>query len=255
MNEETNARVITLKDLWDIFAHRWWFIIGIALICVAVLFAVNCLTFVPEYSSTATLYILRQDNDEQTSADSDFSLALKVVNDCTYLLKSHAVVDKVIDNLSLEMDYEDLSEQISTNNPENTRILEVTVIADSPQNAKRIVDSLCRIGQDKIADAMGFQQVNLYEFGTLDDEPSNKFGVLAYALALIIAAVIVYLVLMVKFLLDDRIMSEEDIENYLGLSLLGDIPNADTQKKNKYGYYAKSGNKEKAYGRHNAAKK
>ena len=47
--------------------------------------------------------------------------------------------------------------------------------------------------------------------------------------------------------LDDRIRTEEDIERYLGLSVLGDIPNADDKKSHQYGYY-------KAYGAHGQKK-
>ena len=49
------------------------------------------------------------------------------------------------------------------------------------------------------------------------------------------------------YLLDDRIRTEEDIERYLGLSVLGDIPNADDKKSHQYGYY-------KAYGSHEQKK-
>ena len=88
------------------------------------------MTFVPQYASTATLYILRQaDGATASDASSDFSLALKVVNDCTYLLKSHTVLDEVISSLNLDMEYEDLYDCVSTSNPEDTRILEVTVKA------------------------------------------------------------------------------------------------------------------------------
>ena len=163
-NNRSNVRVVTLRDLWSIFIRRLWIMVLVAAVAVAILFTIVQLTFSPMYSSTATLYILRQeDYDTSSNTSSDFSLALDVVNDCTYLLKSHAVVDEVIDALNLEMSYEDLTEAISTSNPDDTRILEVTVEAESPELAKEIVDTLCEIGQENITDAMGFQQVNFYE--------------------------------------------------------------------------------------------
>ena len=96
MNQKSNYKIVTLKDLWDIFAQRLWIMILAAGICCGGLFAIDRLTFVPQYASTATLYILRQtDSATASDASSDFSLALKVVNDCTYLLKSHTVLDGV----------------------------------------------------------------------------------------------------------------------------------------------------------------
>ncbi len=239
MNNRSNDRVITFGAMWKLFCRRFWIILIAAAVSVALAFAVITLTYEPKYESTATMYVLRQDSEGQVSgADSDFSLALKVVNDCTYLLKSHAVVDKVIETLELDVEYEDLCEKISTNNPEDTRILEVIVEADSAEEAKKIADSLCTIGQEKIATAMGFQQVNFYEQGTLSDEPSNEVGPMTYLVIGFAAAVLTYAVYLVITVLDDRIRTEDDVQQVLGISLLADIPNAaETGKRRAYGVY------------------
>lgn len=238
MEQQTTVRTVTLRELWDIFVHRLWVMILAAVVVAGGLFLINYLTFVPEYESTATLYILRQNESESSSGSSDdFSLALKVVNDCDYILKSHSVLDEVIDELALDIPYEDLSENVSTSNPEDTRILEVTVVSDTPEEAKRIVDSICRIGTGKIEEAMGFSQVNLYEYGILNPEPCNQTGLMTYALAAVIAAILVYTVFLIAYLLDDRIRTDEDIEQYLGLSVLGEIPNLDEAKRHHNGYY------------------
>ena len=247
MNQKVNLKTVTLKDLWEVFIQRLWAIILAACICSAGLWLFNRMTFVPQYASTATLYILRQaDGATASDANSDFSLALKVVNDCTYLLKSHTVLDEVISSLNLDMEYEELYDRISTSNPEDTRILEVTVKADSSEMAKRIVDQICTIGSKRIEDAMGFQQVNLYELGTTDSDPCNRTRVLTFVFAGIAAAVVMYVVFLIIFLLDDRIQTDdENLERYLGLSVLGNIPSADGKKPGKYGYY-------KAYAAHKA---
>lgn len=239
MENRNPVRNITIKDLWEIFIRYIAVIAAAAVICTAVFFAVTRFAFDPVYKSTATLYILRQnENPVGASASSDFSLALNVVNDCTYLLKSRAVVDEVKEKLNLDIDYEDLSKAISTSNPENTRILEVTVKADSPELAKDIVDAVCEVGAEKIASAMGFNQVNMFEYGTIENEPSNHTRLVTCGLVGALGAVITYLIFLVVFLLDDCIRTDEDIENYLGLSVLGDIPNVNAKVKKRYGYYS-----------------
>lgn len=239
MNSNQNMRIVTLKDLWDLLMQRFLIILLAAVAAVGVLYGVNAATQEPLYESTATLYISRQSDESTSSGDAsnDFSLALKVINDCTYLLKSHTVLDQVIEELSLTMDYDELYSAISTHNPDSTRILEVTVEASSPQLAKRIVDKICELGKDSITEAMGFEQVNLFEYGVLNQTPCNNTSMLTYALVGMIAAVFVYTVFLLIYLLDDRIRTTEDIENYLGLSVLGEIPDGKEASKNKYGYY------------------
>lgn len=236
MENANNTRIITVKDLWDILVQRIWIIGLAALISMVGFFAVDRIAFEPQYASTATMYILRQANENTSAGElsSDFSLALKVVNDCTYLLKSHTVLDEV--GAELQLEYDELYDSLSTRNPTDTRILEVTVKADTPEQAKAIVDRVCQVGADSINRAMGFDQVNLYELGTLEEKPCNKTGLMVFLLVGIGVAVLVYAVFLLIFLLDDSIRTEEDIERYLGLSILGDIPDADVPQKKKYGY-------------------
>ena len=85
---------------------------------------------------------------------------------------------------------------------------------------------------------MGFNQVNMFEYGTIENEPSNHIRLLTCGLVGALGAVITYLIFLAVFLLDDCIRTDEDIENYLGLSVLGDIPNVNSKVKKRYGYYS-----------------
>ena len=243
MNNTKSARTVTFGDLKDELLGHIWAILGVAVLCVALFAAFKAITFTPEYESRATLYILKQDgssSDEYTS--SDFSLALNVVNDCTYLLRSHKVLDEVIGELDLDVSYEALAKRISTSNPDGTRVLEVIVRSDSPENARKLVNCVCQVGAEAITDAMGFQQVNLYEYGTLNDKPCNRTGYKTYALVGLAAAVLMYAVYLIIFLVDDKIRTEEDVHDYLGLSVLGEIPNANDKSHGRYGaQYGKKG--------------
>ncbi len=238
MNNQTNSRILTFGDLWEIFTKRWLIMLLITFLCVGGVFLVNLVTFTPQYSSTATLYILRQDNNDQSdNAEDDFSLALKVINDCSYLLKKRVVLDEVIKNLNLDLDFKTLYTMISTSNPSSTRVLEVTVEADTPEEAMLIVNELCEVGQEKITEAMGFQQVSFYEHGTVETTPSNKLGLSTYLLVAVIAFILSYGLFLISFVVDDRIRTENDIQNYLGLTILADIPNtSDGKRKSKYKY-------------------
>jgi capsular polysaccharide biosynthesis protein len=183
---------------------------------------------------------MRQTGDENTSsgeAANELTLALRLMYDCNYFLKSRTVLNTVIEEMGLDMTYGELNSRVTTANPTNTRVLEITVEAESPELAKEIVDKICDIGPQKIEEAMGFGQVNLYEYGTLPKTPCNSPGIMKYAVAGIAAAVVVYAVFLLMFLLDDRIRTEEEIERYLGLSVLAEIPDLNGSNRGRYSYY------------------
>jgi capsular polysaccharide biosynthesis protein len=239
MEEQTNVKTIALKDLWDIFVKRAWIMILAAVIAVGSFFAYNTLTYVPEYSSKATLYIL-SDNENATANEiySKFTVASQIVNDCDHMLKSHKVIDAVLEDLELKdvYNYANLKNRVTTKNPTDTRILEVTVTGRTPEEAKALVDSLCIIGKEAIDEAVGFEQINLFEGGVINNNPSNAVGIVMYILVALIAAILVYAVFFLMFMFDDSVWTDEEIEKYLGLSVLGDIPDANSTRKKGYGY-------------------
>ncbi len=250
MDEQEYERVISLEDLWNIFRERFILMAAAALLAVAAFFLCGKIAVKPKYNSTATLYLLRQGGDDYAPTSTDYSTALNLVNDCNYMLKSHAVLDEVIAKLSLSQSYSQLRDMISTSNPSGTRILEVSVKAETSEEAKKIVDRLCAVAAQKFSDAVGAEQVSVYSPGTVEQNPCNTIGLTKYVLVGAAAAVLVYAVFLIIFMLDDKINTEDDVRRYLNLTVLATIPNAeDSDSRKKYrAYYAfrpKSGKESK----------
>ena len=156
--------------------------------------------------------------------------------------------DLDISQLNLDTSYKELYSSITIENPDNTRILEVTVETKDAMQSKKIVDAICRTAADKINDTMGIDQVNVYSAGTVGNNPSNSMQMTTYLLIGIVVAMIVYSAYLIAFILDDKIKTEEDVAKYLGLSVLGEIPNSKNAKKNRGKYQGYYSNSKKVHG-------
>lgn len=72
--------------------------------------------------------------------------------------------------------------------------------------------------------------------------------------ATLLAVVVVYGIFVLTYVLDDKIKTPDDVEKYLGLTVLGLIPNISGEsgsKYGKYGKYAKYGRYGTKYGKSN----
>ena len=160
MKKESTLTTFDLMDIWHIFIWHLIPIFAAAALAIAGLYVYAKFFKVTKYKSTATVYILKQEREGDSSyTQSDFTLALNVVNDCVYMIRSYEVLDDVIEELGLDMTASELSKCITTRNPDGTRILEVSVETPSPEQSKRIVDSVCRIGAEKISATMSMDQL------------------------------------------------------------------------------------------------
>ena len=246
MDTQESTREITFSDLWGVFVqHLFPIALAGILVCLGAYFGSRALV-APRYNSTATLYVLKQSNEDYVYTSSDFSLALNVVNDCSYMIRSRAVLEDALREVDTDLSYGALHSSLSTSNPSGTRVLEISVKTDNPALSKQLVDKICTIAAQKISAAMGFEQVSVYEYGTLEAAPCNRLGVTKCVLFGVAMAVLIYGIYLIVFLMDDRIRSEEDVLKYLNLSVLATIPNSEDSRRrgNRYSRYYSSDRKE-----------
>lgn len=249
--QNNNEGSIRFGELFYLFVSKLWIMILVAVVVGGSLFAFNYITYEPQYKSTGSIYILRQDSDVDKGSDynSDFNLALSVVSDCTKLLTSRTVLNQVIDECSLDDTYNELYSMISITNPSNTRYLEISVVSDAPEKSKMIVDSICEIGKEQIVSLMGFNQVNVVDVGTLPTTPSNsKFSYTTVIFALV-AFIMTYIVFALVYIFDDKISDPDMLEKQLSLSVLALIPNMDKDRPvgKKDVYYGRAGARRHRY--------
>lgn len=195
---EYNGSGITLHCLLELAAKKWLAVLLAATVITGLWWTALQIFVAPEYSATATVYVLPQPQQEQS--EEAFSLALKLVEDCRYMHKSSAVLSAVMDELGLDMDATQLSRQITVENPADTRFLEVTVRASSPELAKQIADTLCAEAEEKITETLGAHYTALYSSAKADAIPSNRTGLLDYAKVALAAALLTYTVLLLDHL-------------------------------------------------------
>ena len=124
----------------------------------------------------------------------------------------------------LDMEYDDLLDIITLNNPSDTRILEVTANTDDPYVAKEIVDEIGKVSADRIKSIMGVEPPTTVEYGHVADEKSSPSLVKNTALGFLAGIFGSSFIIIALYLLNNTISSEDDVEKYLGLNNLGIIP-------------------------------
>ena len=222
---------IDLKQLFFVLLDKIWVILLSGLILALAAFLVTKLMMTPIYSSTASVYVLNRQNSQNTATNSDISAATSLTKDFETMVTSRTVMEQVIDKLGLDTTYEKLKKSISVNNPTGTRLLYITVKNKDANLAKEIADSVAQTASVQIVELMGMEKVNVVDEGGIAAHPSSpntgKNVLLGGVIGLFLAAIVVIL----RFLLDDTIKTSDDVERYLGLSVLGVIPKSEADVK------------------------
>ena len=132
--------------------------------------------------------------------------------------------------MELNLTYKELVEKVTIDNPQDTRILAISVEDPDPNMAKLIADRIAVTSSDYIGDIMEMVPPKLIEEGEvpiLKSSPSNTKNALIGGF---LGAVLVCGFITVHVILNDTIRTEEDVTKYLGLSVLASVPEREGEK-------------------------
>ena len=213
---------IDLKDLFFELMSNWM-MIGISTILVAlIMFCISKFILVPEYQSTSELYVLSKSTSITTIAD--IQMGTNLTNDYIVVVKGRPVLEQVITNLGLDETYGTLKEKVSINNPSNSRILDITVTDQDPKRAKLIADEIAKVGSAFIAEKMVQDPPTIIQYGYVNQNPVSPNVLTNTVLGAAVGAFLAMAIIIITYLMNDTIMSADDIERKLGLNVLGTLP-------------------------------
>ncbi len=200
-----------------------WKIIVLACILGALIAGVYTICFVtPMYTATSKLYVV---NAKDSAINlSDLQIGNYLASDYTEVFSNWHVHEMVLERLGLDYTYSQLSNMVSVTNPQDTRILYVAVQSSDPQEAKDLADTYAQVAREFIAVKMDTEQPNIFEEALLPSRPSSPNKSKNVLLGFVIGLVLSCGIIVVQFLMDDRLRSADDIEKYVQLPTLGVMP-------------------------------
>lgn len=226
MNNQENQAVeidvfATLKVLWK----RKFSIILVALVFAIAAFGYSAFLAKKEYQSTSRIYVVsRQNQDNNALTNSDLQAGSYLVKDYREIILSQNVLSQAIEELKLDMTPAELSKKISVSVPTDTRILSITAKDGDPKEAARIANGLRNVAAEKIISVTKVSDVTTLDEAEVPQSPSSP-NIRRNVLLGFIAGVGLMVVLMVVVeVLDDRVKRPEDIEELMGFTLLGVVP-------------------------------
>lgn len=222
MNKQDDAMEIDLLELFRAWKRRIWLILLVTFLGGSIGFAFSKLALTPQFTSTAMMYVLSKETTLTSLAD--LQIGSQLTQDYKVITTSRPVLEGVIEELGLDLTYEQLKQKISIGNPQDTRILSVTVTDPDPQMAKRIVDSVANVSSEYIGDIMEMIPPKMIEDGQLPTQKSSPSNAKNAMLGAMLGMVLTCGLITLQVILNDTIQTEEDVEKYLGLTVLAEIP-------------------------------
>lgn len=221
-NENSASLNLNIKELFNRALEKWKLLAVFVVFALVISLLYTYMWCTPTYDSTGKIYIMNKSGNALST--SELSLSTYLTYDYQNLIVDSAVLSEVSDRLDNKYSVSELKGAISVNNPEDTRFIEITVRTASANDSKIIVDTICEVSQDKIVEIMGIDRVSIVRSGSYATSPSSPSVTRNVAMGVILACLIFAVIIFVGCYFNDKINEPDDIERYLGISVLGTIP-------------------------------
>lgn len=225
-NQDNQTVEIDVLSLVKILWRRKILIVVTAFVMAIVALGYSTFIIKPNYTSTTRIYVVnRQANENSTLTNQDLQAGTYLVKDYKEIILSQDVLAKVIDDLKLNVQPSALAKKINVTVPTDTRIVSIAVSDGDAKEAARIANSLRQIAAEKIIAVTKVSDVTTLEEAEVPDFPSSPNIRRNTLIGFLAGGVLISVVILVVEVLDDRVKKPEDVEEALGITLLGVVPN------------------------------
>ena len=216
-------------DLVALFYLLWGHMLQI-IACVivggAAAFAYTYFMVTPLYRATSKMYVASATYNSIVDIY-DMQLGSQLALDYEQLILSRPLMEDVAEALELNVSPSAISSMVSIYNPEETRIITITVTCPDPQLAADLANEIAYQASIYLPRIMESPAPNIYEDALVPTHKSSPSYSRNTLLGAMLVAVVYCGILVVRYLMDDSFTTPEDISRYFGVQPLAVIPEGD----------------------------
>lgn len=226
MNEDEEYMTIDLRKIFYQIMQNIVTIILVTVICALIGFLISAFLIKPTYSASAQMLVNNRRDEQSTTAisQSDINASSSLVNTYSIILKSHDVLEKVIDDCNLDYTVDNLSDLVTVSSVNSTQVMRITVKSRDAQEALSICSNLVEQAPDAIISAMDAGSVTTVSSPYTTGKPVSPSKKRYTAIAGLLGLFACLAVIVIKEITNDKFKTTEDIRTVLDLNVLGVIP-------------------------------
>ncbi len=228
-----NEQEIDLIELSKKIGKHLPMIIIFSIIVGAASFLLSKFVITPKYDSNTTMIVSNSNqnndpNNPQTNVELGQIQANKaLISTYSEIVKSKGIAERVINNLGLDMDYEEFSSKVSIEPVKDTQIISVKVVDTIPERAMDIANETANIFKSSIGEIMNVDNVQILDGAILPEEASSPNIKKNTAIGIILGFVLGVAVVLFKEIADSSVKSSEEVTEYFDIPVIGIMPDSE----------------------------
>ncbi|MDN4605939.1 YveK family protein [Sporosarcina highlanderae] len=214
---------ISLQDLFRTLKKRIVLIISLTIIAMGIAAVASYYFITPIYQASTQILVNQKNEQSNQFNTQEIQMNLQLINTYNVIITSPAILSKVIENLDLDITPAQLKTQLTVSSAQNSQVVNLTVQDTEHFRAVDIANTTAEVFQEEIQNLMNVDNVNILSPAVNVDFPSpvKPQKLLNIAIAAVVGLMLGVGIAFLLEYLDTTVKSEQDIEELVGLPILG----------------------------------
>lgn len=216
---------ISLQDLFKTIRKRFGLIILLTLLAIIIAGVVSYFLLTPVYETSTEILVNQNPAETGQLINQNIQTDLQLINTYSGIIKSPAILDQVVEELDLDMNSDQLDNNITVSNADQSQIINIAVQDEDPARAVDIANTTVDVFETDIQQLMNVDNVSVLSPAILKEnpEPVSPNPLLNMAIAAVVGLMLGVGIAFLLEYLDTTIKNEQDIEEFLGIPVIGVI--------------------------------
>ena len=217
---------LDLREIFYMLLKHIKLITALTLLSVLISAGVSFFLLTPEYETFTTLMLGKPVEELTTSQINNQGILTnqQLIGTYAEIAKSKVVVNKVVSDLGNTMSASELKSKVSVTLLNNTAVIKVAVRDTDPERAAQIANEMAKTFMEEVSTIMKIENVQVIDPAEVPRGPVSPRIPMNLAISLVLGLMLgVFIAFLIEFL-DRSIKTPEDVQQQLGLPVLGLIP-------------------------------
>ncbi len=188
----------------------------------------------PIYQSSTQILVNQKKQEGAMIQAGEIQTNIQLTNTYKVIIKSPVILDQVNEKLNLNMTAQALTGKINVANEKDSQVISVTAEDKDPKLARDIANATADVFKGEVAKIMNVDNVTVLSKAEVaeNQSPIKPRPMLNVAIAFVVGLMASFGLAFLLEYLDNTVKKEEDVENLLGLPVLGIVARMDEETMN-----------------------
>lgn len=227
---------IDLREILGILRKRLWLIVMVLIAAVMASGIITYFFLTPIYQASTQLLVNQSDKNTTGIYNlQDINTDLKLIETYSVIIKSPRIMELVREELGLNLSASELTGKVHVSPVKNSQVLSISVTDTDQHRAALIANGVAAVFQREIVELMNVDNVQILTEAKVQQQPVpiKPKPLLNLAIAGVLGLMGGVGIAFLLDFLDTSLRKERDIEQFLGIPVLGNIPIIPSGKKAK----------------------